>query len=118
MLKHGVMLRMWLGHAAEPDRLRRMLEEHREQSEKMRIRAAADLAGALEEPGWAYPQLTLRWSERYYADERDRADQMLAELDETARQLGEDRRASTPAPGPPPSCASTAAESGPFGQGR
>lgn len=97
VLKHGVMLRMWLGHTAEPEHLRRILTEHRELSEKMRVRAAADLAGAVEEPGWAYPELVLRWSERYYADERDRVDQMLAELDDTARKLGRDRTANTAA---------------------
>ncbi len=80
VLKHGVMLRMWLGHTADPDQLRAMLTEHREQSERMRVRAQADAEGASEEPGWAYPEMVLRWSERYYADERDRADEMLADL--------------------------------------
>lgn len=83
VLKHGVMLRMWLGHASDPDRLRDMLITHRDESEKMRVRAAADTEGAAQEPGWAFPEMVLRWSERYYADERDRADQMLAELDAT-----------------------------------
>ncbi|WP_300681868.1 helix-turn-helix transcriptional regulator [Nocardioides sp.] len=81
VLKHGVMLRMWLGHASDPDQLRAMLTEHRDMSEKMRIRAAADAAGSSHEPGWAYPEMVLNWSERYYADERDRADAMLADLD-------------------------------------
>ena len=86
VLKHGVMLRMWLGHASDPALLRSMLEEHRDLSEKMRVRAAADVEGASREPGWAFPEMVLRWSERYYADERDRADQMLAELDEAVRR--------------------------------
>jgi DNA-binding PadR family transcriptional regulator len=81
VLKHGVMLRMWLGHASDPDQLRAMLVEHRDQSEKMRVRAAADVEGAAKEPGWAYPEMVLTWAERYYADERDRADMMLEELD-------------------------------------
>lgn len=83
VLKHGVMLRMWLGHASDPDRLRDMLVAHRDESEKMRVRAAADTEGAAHEPGWAFPEMVLHWSERYYADERDRADQMLAELEAT-----------------------------------
>ncbi|MDP9823935.1 PadR family transcriptional regulator [Nocardioides massiliensis] len=86
VLKHGVMLRMWLGHASDPDLLRSMLEQHREESEKMRIRAAADVKGSEHEPGWAFPNMVLRWSERYYADERDRAETMLAELDEVVRK--------------------------------
>lgn len=82
VLKHAVMLRMWLGHASDPDRLRGMLEEHRDESEKMRVRAEVDAEGASDEPGWAFPEMVLRWSERYYADERDRAEQMLTELGE------------------------------------
>lgn len=84
VLKHGVMLRMWLGHAGDPAHLREMLIEHREQSEKMRIRALADAEGAAHEPGWAYPVMVLRWAERYYEDERARADTMLEDLDELA----------------------------------
>src|SRR5690606_31760031 len=80
VLKHGVMLRMWLGHASDPAMLRSMLEQHRDESEKMRVRAAADVEGSEHEPGWAFPTMVLRWSERYYADERDRAETMLAEL--------------------------------------
>lgn len=91
VLKHGVMLRMWLGHASDPDRLRAMLEEHRDESEKMRVRAQVDAEGASDEPGWAFPEMVLRWSERYYADERDRADLMLAELGEAVAK----RRSST-----------------------
>jgi len=86
VLKHGVMLRMWLGHTADPQQLRAMLAEHREQSERMRVRAQADAEGAASEPGWAYPEMVLRWSERYYADERDRADAMLADLDKVERR--------------------------------
>jgi DNA-binding PadR family transcriptional regulator len=85
VLKHGVMLRLWLGHLSDPDRLRTVLAEHRDQSERMRVRAEADREGASAEPGWAFPELVLRWSERYYADERDRAELMLAELDEASR---------------------------------
>lgn len=94
VLKHGVMLRMWLGHLADPDQLRTMLAEHRELSEKMRVRAAVDAEGAAQEPGWAYPELVLRWSEKYYESERDRADAMLEDLD----QLAERRHAAGQAP--------------------
>lgn len=105
MLKHGVMLRLWLGHTADPDRLRATLENQRDLSEKMRVRAAADPDGAAEEPGWALPELVLRWSERYYADERDRADQMLAELDEASHRVTERQAGSVP-PGVRPGGAS------------
>jgi DNA-binding PadR family transcriptional regulator len=91
VLKHGVMLRMWLGHVADPAQLREALASHREHSERMRVRAAADVEGAAAEPGWAYPELVLRWSERYYADERDRADAMLADLDAVASKRSRSR---------------------------
>ena len=93
VLKHGVMLRLWLGHLSSPDRLRAVLVEHREQSERMRVRAEVDREGASAEPGWAYPELVLRWAERYYADERDRAELMLAELDEASRTWSTSRAA-------------------------
>lgn len=100
VLKHGVMLRLWLGHLAEVDRLKEMLHEHRDLSEKMRIRAVADAEGASGEPGWAYPELVLRWSEEYYASERDRADRMLKDLDELAARQRRSRRKRSHSPRP------------------
>ncbi|MGD3110716.1 PadR family transcriptional regulator [Streptomyces sp. YGL11-2] len=84
VLKHGVMLRLWLGHLLEADRMREVLGRHREYAETMRQRAEVDAEGARAEAAWAYPSLVLKWSERYYASERDRADAMLADLDELA----------------------------------
>lgn len=95
VLKHGVMLRMWLGHLLETDRMRDVLGRHRAYAETMRQRAEVDVADAHGEDGhgadlhgadprgeesWAYPALVLKWSERYYAAERDLADAMLADL--------------------------------------
>ncbi|MBD0424075.1 PadR family transcriptional regulator [Streptomyces sp. TRM S81-3] len=87
VLKHGVMLRLWLGHLLGPERMREVLGRHREYAETMRRRAAADVEGARTEEAWAYPALTLRWAERYYASERDLADAMLADLEELERRL-------------------------------
>jgi DNA-binding PadR family transcriptional regulator len=84
VLKHGVMLRMWLGHIADPDKLRDVLVAHREQSERMRVRAIADAEGAAPVPEWAYPEVVLNWSVQYYADEVARADRMLIDLDRLA----------------------------------
>lgn len=80
VLKHGPMLRLWLGHLLEPERMREILAAHREHAERMRRRAEADVAGADE--AWAYPRLTLKWAERYYTAERDLADAMLADIEE------------------------------------
>ncbi|MFG2140023.1 helix-turn-helix transcriptional regulator [Streptomyces sp. NPDC048650] len=86
VLKHGVMLRLWLGHLLEGDRMREVLGRHREYAETMRQRAEVDAAGARDKEEWVYPSLVLKWSERYYASERDLADAMLADLDEMDRK--------------------------------
>lgn len=100
VLKHAVMLRMWLGHLTDPDQLRRTLAEHRDLSEKMRAKAKQDAEGAAREPGWAYPELVLRWSQDYYAAERDRAERMIADLDRLA--IARSGRAAATADSPRP----------------
>ncbi|MFI0978807.1 PadR family transcriptional regulator [Streptomyces sp. NPDC021093] len=85
VLKHGPMLRLWLGHLLEPEQMREVLAQHREFAEKMRRRAVADVEGAKGEAAWAYPTLTLKWAERYYASERDLADEMLTDIENLER---------------------------------
>lgn len=82
VLKHGPMLRLWLGHLLEPEQLREVLAAQGEFAETMRRRAEADAEGAQDEAAWAYPALTLKWAERYYASERDLAAAMLADIEE------------------------------------
>ncbi|MGY1437951.1 PadR family transcriptional regulator [Streptomyces reniochalinae] len=86
VLKHGVMLRIWLGHLLEADQARDILREHQANADKMVHRARLDAEGAEGEPSWAYPRLVLRWAERYYEAERRLAEDMLADLDELARE--------------------------------
>ncbi|MER6214938.1 MULTISPECIES: PadR family transcriptional regulator [unclassified Streptomyces] len=81
VLKHGPMLRLWLGHLLEPEQMRELLVQQREFAEGMRRGAEADRAAAPEEAAWAYPTLTLRWAERYYASERDLAAAMLEDIE-------------------------------------
>ncbi|MEU6299654.1 PadR family transcriptional regulator [Streptomyces erythrochromogenes] len=81
VLKHGPMLRLWLGHLLEPEQMRELLLQQQEFAEDMRRRAAADAEAAQADPAWAYPALTLKWAERYYASERDLA---AAALDDIA----------------------------------
>ncbi|MEV0409418.1 PadR family transcriptional regulator [Streptomyces sp. NPDC050448] len=85
VLKHGPMLRLWLGHLLEPGQMREVLLRHQEFAEKMRLRAMADAESAKDEAAWAYPALTLKWAERYYASERDLA---AATLDDVAALEG------------------------------
>jgi DNA-binding PadR family transcriptional regulator len=84
VLKHGVLLRVWLGHLTEPKRLREIVAEHRDNSERRRAEAAVDSEAAHEETAWAYPEIALKWAERYHAAERDLAEQMVQDLDELA----------------------------------
>ncbi|WP_407841720.1 PadR family transcriptional regulator [Streptomyces sp. DSM 116496] len=101
VLKHGPMLRLWLGHLLEPEQMREVLVQHQEFAEKMRRRAVADADGAREEASWAYPTLTLKWAERYYASERDLAAAMLDDIAELESARGA-APAAEPAPAPAP----------------
>lgn len=85
VLKHGPMLRLWLGHLQDPARLRETLHAQRDLAERRRAQAAADVVAAEVNPEWIFPVMTLRWAEQYYADERDRMDRMLADLDAVAK---------------------------------
>jgi len=84
VLKHGVLLRIWLGHLAEPDRLREQIAEHR-------ARLHAELAAAKEsreqadaQPDWAYPALVASWAVRRIESEIELTDSMLIDLNRLA----------------------------------
>jgi DNA-binding PadR family transcriptional regulator len=94
VLKHGVVLRVWLGHLTEPARLREIVAEHRDNSERRRAEAEVDASAAHREKAWAYPEIALKWAERYHAAERDLAEQMLRDLDAvTSRRAAKPARA-------------------------
>jgi len=80
VLKHGVALRVWLGHLADPGELRSVVSAHRDRSAQMadeaRVAAETSVAG-----GWDLPALVTRWSQRYYESEAVLADEMLRDLD-------------------------------------
>ncbi|NKY49262.1 PadR family transcriptional regulator [Nocardia vermiculata] len=86
VLKHSVLLRAWLGHLAEPDRLRDILTEHIDYAEQMRRRAVADAAttdaaDSDSDPQWAFPSAVLRWCVRHYEAERQLAEDLLTDLE-------------------------------------
>lgn len=80
VLKHGVALRVWLGHLAELEELRAVVDAHRRRSEAMAAEAA-EAARASAAGGWELPTIVTRWSERYYECERRLAEELLVELD-------------------------------------
>lgn len=86
VLKHPPVLRIWLGHLAEPDRLRALVEEHiaRTRGELKEVRDA--LAHAESVPEWRHPAVALRWSVRQHLAELELAEAMLADLDGLAEQ--------------------------------
>ncbi|WP_306796230.1 PadR family transcriptional regulator [Nocardia sp. XZ_19_369] len=84
VLKHSVMLRAWLGHLAEPERLREILTEHIGYADRMRGLAEADAAGAGEDPAQPYPAAVLRWCVRHYEAEAEFGRELLADVDKIA----------------------------------
>ncbi|NED61987.1 PadR family transcriptional regulator, partial [Streptomyces sp. SID10244] len=49
--------------------------------EALQHRVAVDAAAAEAEPAWAYARIAMRWAERYYANERDLALELIDEID-------------------------------------
>jgi DNA-binding PadR family transcriptional regulator len=82
VLKHGLLLRVWLGHLAPPERLREQVEAHREQLRAELAEAERSATQAARQPEWAYPALVARWTCRRIESELALADEMLADLDE------------------------------------
>ena len=81
VLKHSVMVRLWLGHMTSPTRLREVLVEHRSRVEATLAEMARDERVAEQEPDWTYPAIVLRWGERYYRNELAQIDDLLSDLD-------------------------------------
>lgn len=92
MLKHSVLLRVWLGHINEPNRLKEILQEHIAYVDRMRRRVAVDAQGAALEPAWAYPRIAMQWAQRYYDAERELALQLIKDIDEAEEVLKRGRR--------------------------
>jgi len=84
VLKHGVALRVWLGHLADPAAVREVVEDPRAYADEMLAEVTRARRTAGTDPAWTYPELVERWGERYWAAERDLADSMLRDLDELA----------------------------------
>jgi DNA-binding PadR family transcriptional regulator len=86
VLKHGVLLRMWMGHLHEPDQLKSILEEHISNMEGKKLRAAEHAEHSKPEPGWAYSRMSLIWAGHYCQAEIDLARDLIGLVDETAER--------------------------------
>ncbi|MEU8773837.1 PadR family transcriptional regulator [Streptomyces sp. NPDC048606] len=82
VLKHGLLLRIWLGHLAEPERLRTMVTDHMERTRGELAAVREAMAHAAGVPEWSFPTLALRWSERQHLAELELAEALLADLAE------------------------------------
>lgn len=90
VLKHGLLLRIWLGHLSEPELLRALVADHLERTRDELAAVREAMAHAADVAEWAFPALALRWSER----------QHLAELELGAALLDDLAQAAAP-PSPP-----------------
>ncbi|WP_409056204.1 PadR family transcriptional regulator [Streptomyces sp. SYP-A7185] len=111
VLKHPLLLRVWLGHLAAPEHLRALVTEHiaHTRGELKEVRDA--LARADGEAAWTHPQIALRWSGRRLEAEIELAEAMLADLAEMAPRTPSPRPADPT--GPAAGSAATDAPSAP-----
>ncbi|MFE3291484.1 PadR family transcriptional regulator [Rhodococcus sp. NPDC059234] len=88
VLKHGVVLRLWMGHLNDPEHLKSLLTEHIRNLGEIRDRAGAQALRSDRDPAWAFTALSLRWSQRYFQAEIDLARGLLEDIDAAAREFG------------------------------
>lgn len=89
VLKHGVMLRLYMGHLHDPDRLKEIVRRHIANLRERAQQAQSHADHSDPEPGWAFTQMSLRWSQRYFAAEIELAEQLLDDIDEAAARYRE-----------------------------
>jgi DNA-binding PadR family transcriptional regulator len=81
-LKHSVVLRLFFGHAAEPERLREVLQDFADQVREL----IEDLRGISEEIAdhdqFFYPAVVAEWGIGYYEAELRAAERAMKRLDE------------------------------------
>lgn len=81
VLKHSVVLRLFLGHLTEPERTCAMLAEYAARLRE-RIEELEQIREALrEDPPSRYPDLVAEWGQRYYRMEIDAVDDIVHRLD-------------------------------------
>lgn len=101
VLKHPLVLRVWLGHLAEPATLCALVEQHIRRT-RAGLQDVRDARAAAERDGrWDFPRVALGWSERQHVAELELAEAMLTDLVRLRRHHGQGEQAagaSTAAP--------------------
>ena len=87
VLKHSVMLRMYMGHLNDPDQLKAIVRDHIVNLEEKLRRAGEHAEHSEREPGWAFSQMSLRWAERYFRAEIELFTELLDDIDRAAVQF-------------------------------
>jgi len=80
VLKHQLMLRVWAAHNGDRRRLIAALAEHRDEARRRGERAAQHAVNAAKVPAWHFAGLADEWSARYWSEEAERTEWMLARL--------------------------------------
>jgi DNA-binding PadR family transcriptional regulator len=81
VLKHPLVLRVWLGHLGAPEVLRGQLRAHLERTREQLKEIERAQRVSHEIGDWPYPEVALRWSERHHRAELELAEAMLADLE-------------------------------------
>lgn len=77
MLRDSMVLRAWLGHVADPERLRELLAEHRRQLEEALEGLRRLEESSAGDPHFAFPELIARWGEHQTAAAIDGVDLLV-----------------------------------------
>lgn len=89
VLKHGVMLRLWVGHLNDPDQLKSIVLDHIDNLEAKKLKAIEHADNSENEPAWAFTEMSLRWIGRHFQMEIDLAAQLLDDIDEAAARFAQ-----------------------------
>ena len=81
VLKHGLMLRMWMGHLNDPEHLKELVRSHIANLEALRDESRLHMENAHREPAWAFSVMSLGWSMKYFQAEIDLANDLLNQID-------------------------------------
>lgn len=80
LLKHGVALRVFLGHLVAPERIRQVLDDYVGELRQRIGELEAIRAFLGDDPDRRYPALVAEWGQRYYREEIDVVNELSRRL--------------------------------------